>query len=601
MATKSNDIDLNALLKSVSTGTLQLPEFQRSWVWDDTRILKLLESLISGYPMGAIMKLEHGGDSVHFKYRLFSGVETQYTNVIPDGLILDGQQRLTTLFQTLYSKQPVKTYLPNNREKAIERFYYIDMQRIVKDDADILECLLSVPTDKRLKEDIGRTIKLDLSTQDLEFQHMYYPVNILYNPVDIGTWMTNFYRYHNYNSDAVKLYTDFLQKVITPLQNYKIPVIQLTKDTTKEAVCQIFENVNTGGVPLTVFELVTAIYASEGYDLRDDWTKIQKEFAQLKVNLLKKIEPHYFLMAMSLLVSYQKNVLNGSTVTCKKRDILRMSFIDYKSNRDALVEGFKLANNFVVHLGIYATRDIPYETQLIPLASIFAYDEANLKLLNLPNSKNMLARWYWCGVFGELYGGANETRFATDITGMFDWIRGGAQPDTIIRSSFNAIRLLSLTTRNSAAYKGIMALITKDAPLDFMTGQKMDVASYLDEATDIHHIYPEIQCIRAGFPEKKWNSVINKTPIYASTNRSIGGRLPSEYIKTMSSKGLPNAQIDQALTSHMISPELLKNDNFFAYINDRASRLLDCIEKATGKAVSGRDSNEVIQEFGCKI
>ena len=520
---------------------------------------------------------------------------------MPEGLILDGQQRLTTLYQSLFSEKPVKTCLPTNRDKEIERYYYINMQEIVKDDSDVIDCLLSIPADKKLKEDIGRTITLDLSTRDKEFENFYYPVNILYDPVKVGDWMTQYYQFHNYAPDAVKLYTDFLQKVITPLQSYKIPVIQLTKDTSKEAVCQIFENVNTGGVPLTVFELVTAIYASDGFNLREDWEKIQGEFKNLKVNLLKKIEPHYFLMAMSLLVSYQKNLASGSAVTCKKRDILRMSLQDYKANRDALVNGFKLANNFVVHLGIYATRDLPYETQLIPLAAIFAFDETHGKLLNMPNAKDKLAHWFWCGVFGELYGGANETRFATDVAGVHAWLNGGNEPDTVQRSSFNAIRLLSLTTRNSAAYKGVMALILKESPLDFMTGQNMDVASYLDEKTDIHHIYPEIQCQNAGYSENKWNSVINKTPIYASTNRSIGGRLPSDYIKTMANKGLSDPQIDAALESHMVNPILLRSDDFFPYVTDRATRILNCIEKAMGKAVSGRDSEETKREFGQAI
>ena len=602
MAAQSNDKDLSELLKKVHSGAWQLPEFQRSWVWDDTRVIKLLESLLSGYPMGAIMNLEHGSNSINFKYRLFTGVDAKNASVVPEGLILDGQQRLTTLYQALYSRKPVKTCLPTSRDKEIERYYYINMQEIVKDDTDVLDCLLSIPADKKQKEDIGRTITLDLSDRQKEFENFYYPVNILYDPVEVGNWMTQYYQFHNYDPVAVKLYTEFLQKVITPLQSYKIPVIQLTKDTSKEAVCQIFENVNTGGVPLTVFELVTAIYASDGFNLREDWSNIQSNFkSSLKVNLLKTIEPHYFLMSMSLLVSYQKNLTAGSAVTCKKRDILKMVLKDYAANRNALVNGFKMANNFVVHLGIYATRDLPYETQLIPLAAIFAFDETHSKILNMPNAKDKLAHWFWCGVFGELYGGANETRFATDVAGVLSWISGGNEPDTVQRSSFNAIRLLSLTTRNSAAYKGVMALILKESPLDFMTGQKMDVASYLDEKTDIHHIYPEIQCQNAGFPANKWNSVINKTPIYASTNRSIGGRLPSDYIKTMANKGLSDPQIDAALESHMVNPILLRSDDFFPYVTDRATRILNCIEKAMGKAVSGRDSEETKREFGQAI
>ena len=595
MAAQSNDKDLSELLRKVHNGTWQLPEFQRSWVWDDTRVVKLLESLLSGYPMGAIMNLEHGNNN--FKYRLFTGVDDKYASVTPEGLILDGQQRLTTLYQALFSQKPVKTCMPTNRDKEIERYYYIDMREIVKDDADVLSCIWSVPKEKQIKEDIGRTIKKDLSDREKEFAEFFYPVNILYDPVKVGDWMTHYNLYHKFDPAAIELYTKFLQKIITPAQSYKIPVIQLTKDTSKEAVCQIFENVNTGGVPLTVFELVTAIYASDGFNLREDWEKIQGEFKHLKVNLLRKMEPHYFLMAMSLLVSYQKNLASGSAVTCKKRDILRMSLQDYKANRNALVDGFKLANNFVVHLGIYATRDLPYETQLIPLAAIFAFDETHGKLLNLPNAKDKLAHWFWCGVFGELYGGANETRFATDIAGVHAWLNGGNEPDTVQRSSFNAIRLLSLTTRNSAAYKGVMALILKESPLDFMTGQNMDVASYLDEKTDIHHIYPEIQCRNAGYPENKWNSVINKTPIYASTNRSIGGRLPSEYTKTMGNKGLSEQQINAVLESHMVNPTMLRSDDFIPYVTDRATRILDRIERAMGKAVSGRDSEEIIREF----
>ncbi|MCQ2348178.1 MAG: DUF262 domain-containing protein [Paludibacteraceae bacterium] len=596
MTAKSNDTDLKDLLKDVGCGKLQLPEFQRSWVWDDTRICKLLESLLSSFPMGAVLNLEHGGEDIHFKYRLFTGVNKQYETVVPNGLILDGQQRLTTLYQALCCQSPVQTCLPTNRDSKIERYYYINMRDIVADDSDVLDCILSIPADKKLKENIGRDIKLDLSTRALEIENCYFPVNLIYDPMETNLWQMEYMKYYS-DSTMQQMYFTFMLRFLNPLQNYKLPVIQLSKDTKKEAVCQIFENVNTGGVPLTVFELVTAIYASEGHDLRKDWEDIKADFKQLKVNLLKNLEPHYFLMAMSLLVSYQK----GVTVTCKKRDILKMEYLDYKQNRDILVQGFKDAANFIVHLGIYSTRNIPYETQLIPLASIFAYDNSHDKLLNLPNSKGLLAQWYWCGVFGELYGGANETRFANDMANIFRWFSGGAQPDTVVRASFNATRLLSLYTRNSAAYKGVMALITMDKPLDFMTGQDMNIASYLDESTDIHHIYPESQCITAKYPINRWNTVINKTPIYASSNRSIGGRLPSQYTRVMANKGLSDEKIAEILHSHKINPELLCSDDFFAYTKNRATQLLDRIEKAMGKAVDGRDSEEIIKEFGSNI
>lgn len=76
MAVQSNDTDLKDLLLQVQKGELQLPEFQRSWVWDDGKICKLIESITMGFPMGAVMFLETGGE-VNYKPRLFTGVDTK--------------------------------------------------------------------------------------------------------------------------------------------------------------------------------------------------------------------------------------------------------------------------------------------------------------------------------------------------------------------------------------------------------------------------------------------------------------------------------------------------------------------------------------------
>jgi hypothetical protein len=158
-----------------------------------------------------------------------------------------------------------------------------------------------------------------------------------------------------------------------------------------------------------------------------------------------------------------------------------------------------------------------------------------------------------------------------------------------------------MQTRNSAAYNGVMGLILQDSPLDFMSANKMDIATYLDESTDIHHIFPRNYCEQQGYDQTKWNSVVNKTPIYASTNRSIGGRAPSEYLKTMANKGLTEEQMRQAIESHKIDYDILQVDDFDGFITDRAIRLLDRIELAMGKTIDGRDSEETINIFGTSL
>lgn len=84
----------------VEEGKAQLPDFQRSWVSDDTKIKKLIESITSGFPMGAAMFLANGSENIRFKYRKFEGMESK-SEVTPEWLVLDGQQRLTTLYQVL--------------------------------------------------------------------------------------------------------------------------------------------------------------------------------------------------------------------------------------------------------------------------------------------------------------------------------------------------------------------------------------------------------------------------------------------------------------------------------------------------------------------
>ncbi len=601
MAVQSNDKQLDELLKNIESGKVQLPDFQRSWVWDDMQIRKLIESITSGYPMGAVMFLANGGDNIRFKSHLFESIVLN-SDVNAEWLVLDGQQRLTTLYQVFKSRKATITRLPTKRDYTIRRYYYLDMEGCLKPDVDRIDAIVSVSESKILTSDIGRNVLLDLSTKEKEYETKMFPLNIVFSSSDIMDWMMGFLTYYNNDLGIMNLYKQFFDNVLKPVQDYKLPVIQLDKDTPKEAVCQIFENVNTGGVPLTVFELITATFAADDYLLRKDWDSIQVAWSKKNNGeLLKDISGANYLAAMALLASYNRKITSGKedlSVSCKKRDILKLTLEDYKLHREALVHGFSCAADFLVHQGIYRSRDIPYSTQLIPLAAIYAYDNEHDKLLHLGHNQGLLARWYWCGVFGELYGSANEARFALDIQGVFRWLTGGEVPDTVARSTFQPTRLLTMYTRNSAAYKGMMALILQDSPLDFMTGNRMDIASYIEEEADIHHIFPQTYCLRESLPKNKWNSVVNKTPIYASSNRSIGGHAPSIYVKTMLGKGLNEDLVKRAIESHKVNFDYLVNDDFNAYFIDRAKQLLNLIEKATGKAISGRDSKETINGFG---
>lgn len=177
---------------------------------------------------------------------------------------------------------------------------------------------------------------------------------------------------------------------------------------------------------------------------------------------------------------------------------------------------------------------------------------------------NKIKQWYWCGVFGELYGAANETRYANDIVQVMDWVTGSFEmPKTCQESYFNPLRLLTMQSRLSAAYKGVMALILKNHSRDFISGRDMDFTVYKSENVDIHHIFPKDYCKDKGLTKQKWNSIINKTPISYSTNRAIGGVAPSKYLSKIEASGqVHSVTLDQYLESHWIDHQLCRSDAF---------------------------------------
>jgi len=590
------DRSIKQLLKAVDEGKAQLPDFQRSWVWDDDRIKALIASVVHNYPVGAAMFLTYGNESIRFKYRTIESSSSEGKGVVPTELILDGQQRLTSLYSALYSQNPVKTFTKTN--KTVYRYYYIDIEKSLDPDADDEEIIISVPESRQKTSDFGRKIELDLSTQEMEFKNKFCPLNCILDMVKFLSWQNSYHAYYRGDVAAAELLDRFVKDVVVKMSEYKMPIILLEKETPKEAVCRVFENVNTGGVPLTVFELVVASYSADDFELRKDWDeRKEKYFGGDVLSVVTEVD---FLTALTLFSSYKRKLIDDKVaVSCKKKDVLNLPLADYQKYSDVLTKGFVEAEMILQEERVFTSGDLPYTTQLIPLAAICAVlmDDNQIKATNV---KNKIKQWYWSGVFGELYGSANETRYANDIVQVIDWLKNDSNlPKTIQESYFNPTRLLTLQSRQSAAYKGVMALILKNHSQDFISGSEMDFAAYKSENIDIHHIFPKAYCESKKLPRTKWNSVVNKTPISYSTNREIGGVAPSKYLEKIEKKGkVSSSTLDTYLETHWITPNLVRTDDFDSFIVDRAKMLLDAIQKVTGRTITGRDSEEVVAAFG---
>ena len=574
---------LSDLLREAGDGRAQLPDFQRGWVWDDNRIRSLLASISLTYPVGAVMMLEAGGDSVRFKQRPLQGASP--SNDKPDRLILDGQQRLTSLFQSLLLRQPVETQ--DQRGKKIKRWYYIDMEMALDENADREEAVFSVPEDKVVRTFQNQIIR-DYSDSKNEYKDRVFPLIHVFDPSD---WQMKFIEHHEFDKDMTQMWFTFYNSVVEKFKLYQIPVIELGKETPKEAVCQVFEKVNTGGVTLTVFELLTATFAADDFELRPDWEERKRRLTQHSV--LRNVAGTDFLQAVTLLATRERreqalkltpDMDRPPAIGCKRADMLKLTLEEYKRWADPLMDGFKQAAFFLHSEHVFDAKFLPYGSQLVPLAAILAVLD---KKVLTEGEKDKLAQWYWCGVFGELYGGTTETRFSRDLPDVVEWMRGDEEvPRTVEEAQFRPDRLLSLRTRNSAAYKGVYSLILREGARDWMASAEMAVFDYFGMAVDIHHIFPQAWCKKHAIDAKRCDSIVNKTPLSATTNQMIGGRAPSEYTSRIERKAeIDEASLNGHLQSHFVDPVLLRSDKFDGFFEERQRALLVRIGKAMGKSV----------------
>ncbi|MEU4710569.1 DUF262 domain-containing protein [Nocardia salmonicida] len=581
------------LLTSIHNGKLQLPDFQREWKWDDQRIRELIATVTLDYPLGVVMTLETGG-ATRFRARPLTGADAE--GIEPGHLLLDGQQRLTSLYQALLLNKPVRTV--DARNNPLEVWYYVDIAKAIGSAADRDEAIVSVRHDRRTVRSTSNTKPLMvLIDTAAEVEAGLFPLRVVFDLDLYHAWQRAFTEADP--SRNWPIWSKFEGKVIQHIKSFDVPMINLGAETTPDAVCSVFERVNTGGVPLNVFELLTATYSGnrvyeqqhgDYYRLPEVWSDIKKGLATAHA-VFGSPDSHAesgftssdFLQAVALVRTWKlKQQRPATAVSCKRRDLLTLPLNDFDDLAPAVRDAFAWVGEFLVDQCIVSPRDLPYRSQLIPLAAVRAIlgertDETQMR--------ERLTKWYWCGVLGEMYGGSTESRFARDVEQLVQWANSPSTiPDTVAESIFVANRLDTLSTRNSAAYKGIIALLIKQGAIDwYFSADPLTAGTLIQYAVDIRQIFPKRWLAKFGVPGWQANSIVNKTPLSDRANKSIIGA-PSDYLPLLANEsGTRDEWFDDIVATHLIDPDLVRTDNFDAFYVDRKSQLLRLVADAMGK------------------
>ena len=590
------------VMKDIKIGRIQLPDFQRDWMWDDTHVRRLLASVSLAYPIGAVMMLQQGIQFQQFKPRLLDGV-TNSTPQLPNLLLLDGQQRLTTLFMVLLSEKPV-VIKDSRSQKLIKKWYYLDIEKSLEVEKDRKTAIIALPESK-----VTRTRNsdfIDCSTPENEYEALLFPLSKVFF---FSEWRSKFSKYWQYEPQKLQLIDTLELEVLKKFEHYQIPVIQLRDSLPKEAVCQVFEDTNTAGCDLNFFDLMSSSYCVGDFSLRDDWKQRENRFQSFKV--LRKVRNTDFIQAVTLVAGYARRIEAAKQgwnldklpgVACGRAEVLKLTKEEYQTWADPVHRGFEEAARFLRGQKIFDASDVAYPIQLVALSAILTILGERSRSYQV---RSMLERWLWCGMFGEIYTHWHDSQAGRDIVEVPAWINGDSVPFGITQANLSYQRLLSVRKRLGAVYQGFAALLRREGAVDWMTGEEINDVVYFEEQIDSHHIFPVAWCRKQGIDPKMYNCLVNRTPLSTKTNKRIGSKAPSVYLKEFEQYGTAVANLDEILRSHYIELNILQHDDFKTFFQVRAAALMELIGKAMGKNLTvesyGNSDRDYLNSNGYKL
>ena len=424
----TNPRALKDLLAEIHNRSTALPDFQRDFVWEPGATQELIVSIASNYPAGSILRVRDAKRV--FAAREFEGAP-RLNGAKHTFLVLDGQQRLTSLYQAFYG--------------VGEHRYFLDLGQLVAG-VDFEEAIFHVRA----------TTKWAKAREDFSIQadELLLPLSVLKGGAGgFGQWGRKVAR-QLADKERIKL-EDALdgieEKWIHVIDDYHFPVVTLSDRTEPDALCTIFETLNRTGVKLSVFELLTARFWPQSINLRAMW---EQALADHSVIGDFEVDPYYVLQGISL--------ASRRAPSCKRSDVLNLAPTDINEWWDKVVLGLTTGLEILRDdCKVMLPKWVPYQTMLPPLAAVLAR-AGSPKTAEAGAQREKLKRWFWCAVFGQVYESAPNSKSAKDVIEILTWLAGGAVPESVETFRFDprALRyLIEVSPRRNKYTKGIDLLV----------------------------------------------------------------------------------------------------------------------------------------------
>lgn len=569
-------VSVREVILKCSTTNWVLPYFQRYFDWKKQDISDFLRSVFNNYYTGAFL-LWYAGREPQVKVQAIKGVTKTEDQYKKDSVILDGQQRITSLYYAIAA--------PNDHE-FLDKSKWKDT-RIYREHPLFFYINLALFLENPKSTDLIEDYHQQISTEDC-FKSLLFP---LYELEKYDEWVSNLEKYlRKYHNDYDTIFDicDTIRKKLSYMwQTYEFPYILLPKDMEIDHVTEIFEQLNTKGKPLSVFDLLIARLYKFDIRLKDLWDNTVKKYPKV-FRYSKNIHriPIYILQAM-LLYYDENSSANRSDILDIYEKIYQdpehpeYIFEDHWNEFAAyLNRAIEMLENKRDGFGVKDQKSIPFAPMIPVLAAI-------LKLVDTRKDRakcyRKIEKWYWLSVFSNAYSKAANSRMTSDFKAIRKWFDDETEtPKTILTMMKDVSRLnfIEVQSKSDSRYRGFLSIIALEGAKDFETGKTLENAM----ENDVDHIFPKSGANKSGFgPSKHINSALNITWMSKRTNREIKrAKKPSLYFQKLISERFEGKkeELMEVLETHLINKEALEhllNDRFDSFLQERQKAVLSKI------------------------
>lgn len=511
---------IRKILDAVISGEIRIPAFQRGFVWEMDRVAYLLDSIYKGYPFGSLLfwrtkqKLSTERDLGTFT---LPDPRVDY----PIDYVLDGQQRLTSLFTVF---QTELTPRPNPNWSDI----YFDLITPSNPQDSVF---IAIP-------------------EDQEYDNTrYFPMSVLFDSV----------RYRAATAHLSSHQIELIDKLQEKFKEVSIPV-QVLKSEDRSIVAIVFERINHLGLPLDTLQLLSAWTWNEDFDLLEKFKELREDLSDFGFEGVGD--------DADLVLSCVAGILTGKPGA---ETLLDLNGGEVRAQFSRVEQGIRGAIDFLrQQLKVVHLRLLPYPSMLVPLSAFFA-EPSGKEVVYDGSTYRALKRWFWRTCFSGRYTSQTRKTTIADIEQMIKLKNGQPssldQIDVTVTEEFfnNSFRV------GAAATKTYVLMLANNDARSLLSGKSIDLDKVLQRynRSEFHHIYPRAFLRDQSVSDEKINVLGNFCFLSAAENKSIGRKPPSTYVKELvgSQEGR-----DLALASAFCA-ESDFDDDYFKFLKARSGRL----------------------------